>query len=340
MTFSAPQIRRLSPLWRLAVQVGLVFFAFSACSTELPSIQDYDFDHAGYRINLPHTYSRYTKWEHGKLHYVAAGSGPVVILIHGLGGSWDNWKIIIPILSARYRVYALDLPGFGLSDKPEISYSIPFMAQAVLALMKETGVEKADFVGHSFGGHVLMELALKHPEKVRRMILLDAVGAQSLWEPLRRLTLMGLELLEHNPEWLSPGWAKQLVETCFYKPGDEYEEMVKFFVAALQRPEGRQLVRSFSKAAQGILNYPLTNRLRQIKASTLVVWGQNDQVVSLDQAVKLNREITGSQMQLIPRCGHIPQLERPEQLASIMLEYFGKPDHAAGFSKFKTPDYP
>ncbi|MBW2147749.1 MAG: alpha/beta fold hydrolase [Deltaproteobacteria bacterium] len=340
MTFSAPHISGLSLIARSVMSVALVLLTFSACSTELPSIKDYDFDHAGYRTTLPRTYSQYATWEHGKLHYVTAGRGSKVILIHGLGGSWDNWKIIIPIISARHRVYALDLPGFGLSDRPEVSYSIPFMTQAVLAFMEKAGVEKADFVGHSMGGHVLMDLALKHPEKIQRMILLDAVGAQSLWEPLRRLTLLGLGLLEQNPEWLSPGWVKQLVETCFYKPNDESEEMVKFFMAALQRPEGQQLVRSFSNAAQGILNYPLAHRLRQIRVKTLVVWGQNDRVVSLDHAVTLNREISGSQLRLIPRSGHIPQLERPERLARIMLEYFAKPDGAASISKFKTPDYP
>ena len=314
--------------------------AITACSSEPPSLKGYDFDHAGYRIRLPHTQSRYVKWEHGKLHYAAAGRGSEVILIHGLGGSWDNWKIIIPLLSIRHRGYALDLPGFGLSDTPEISYTIPFMASAVLAFMKDAGVEKADFVGHSMGGHVLLELALNNPERIRHMILLDASGTQNLWEPLRRLALMGLELLEKNPDWLAPGWARQIVESQFYKQGKESKEMVKFFTAALQRPEGRQLVRSFSKAAHGILKYPLGHRLREIRSSTMVVWGQNDKVLSLKHAVKLNREIIGSQMQVIPRCGHIPQLEKPEELARIMLEYLGDTDDTAPGSPLKAPYYP
>lgn len=314
--------------------------ALSACNPQLPSTKDYDFDHAGYRINLPHTRSHHVKWEHGKLHYVAAGRGPEVILLHGLGGSWDHWRIIIPILSTRHRVYVLDLPGFGLSDKPEISYTIPFMAKAVLAFMKEVGAGQADFVGHCLGGQIILELALKNPEKIRRMILLNSTGAQSLWEPLRLLALMALEVLERNPELFSPGWAKQLVENSFYEAGKESEEMIKFFTAALQRPEGRQLVRSFSKAGQGILNHSITDDLRKIRVPTMVVWGQNDELLSLDNAVKLNREITGSQLQLIPRCGHIPQLERPEYLARIMLEYFREATLATTDSKLKAPDYP
>jgi pimeloyl-ACP methyl ester carboxylesterase len=334
------QFQTFLSLGRMAAKLVIILLVLSGCNSELPSIKDYDFDHSGYRINLPHTQSLYATWEYGKLHYEAAGRGPDVILIHGLGGSWDNWKIIMPLLSIRYRVYALDLPGFGLSDKPEISYTIPFMAQAVLAFMKEAGVQKADFVGHSLGGHVLLELALTHPDKIRRMILLDAMGAQNLWEPFRMLALMGLELLEKNPQWFSAGWAKQLVESSFYEQDRESEEMVKFFTAALQRPEGQQLVKSFSKAAYGVLSYPLYRRLRDIHARTNVVWGQNDEVLSLDDAVKLNREITGSQMQIIPRCGHIPQLERPELLARIMLDYFGEENGGAPGFLLKAPDYP
>ena len=111
-----------------------------------------------------------------KIHYVEAGSGPVVVLLHGLGGNYTNWAFNTSALAQKYRVIVPDQIGFGKSDKPVINYRIATYVDFLDAFLKELKVERASLVGNSMGGWVAAAYTLAHPERVERLVLVDAAG--------------------------------------------------------------------------------------------------------------------------------------------------------------------
>ncbi|HYG82768.1 MAG TPA: alpha/beta fold hydrolase, partial [Pyrinomonadaceae bacterium] len=111
-----------------------------------------------------------------KIHYVEAGQGPVVVLLHGLGGNTTNWAFNIPVLARKYRVVVPDQIGFGKSDKPLINYRINTYVDFLDAFLKELKIERASLVGNSMGGWVAAAYTLAHPERVERIVLADAAG--------------------------------------------------------------------------------------------------------------------------------------------------------------------
>src|SRR5207247_2437827 len=111
-----------------------------------------------------------------KIHYVEAGSGPVVILLHGLGGDASNWAQTIGPLAEKYRVIAPDQIGFGRSDKPFLSYRVGTLVDFLEGFYKEIKIERASLVGNSLGGWTAAAFTLAHPEKVDRLVLVDSAG--------------------------------------------------------------------------------------------------------------------------------------------------------------------
>jgi pimeloyl-ACP methyl ester carboxylesterase len=114
-----------------------------------------------------------------KIYYQEAGSGPDVILLHGLGADRSAWAATVPALAAKYHVYVPDQVGFGQSDKPAIDYRVGTLVDFLDAFCKKAGIAKATLVGNSMGGWVAMDFALAHPDKVNRLVLVDSAGYSS-----------------------------------------------------------------------------------------------------------------------------------------------------------------
>ena len=114
--------------------------------------------------------------------YTDTGKGPAVMLIHGLGSYIPAWKQNIPALAEKHRVIALDLPGYGKSSKSEDSYSIPFFAETVAELQDSLGIARAAWIGHSMGGQIAIEGALRYPEKIRELVLIAPAGFEEFTE--------------------------------------------------------------------------------------------------------------------------------------------------------------
>ena len=129
-----------------------------------------------------------------KIHYVEAGSGPNVILLHGLGGDSTNWAATVPALASNYHVWAPDQIGFGASDKPLINYRVGTLVDFLEGFCKKAGIDKAVVVGNSLGGWTAMAFTLAHPERVQKLVLVDSAGYsfnQSPVKPTRQM-LAGL----------------------------------------------------------------------------------------------------------------------------------------------------
>jgi 2-hydroxy-6-oxonona-2,4-dienedioate hydrolase len=248
-----------------------------------------------------------------KIHYVEAGSGPVVILLHGLGGNTTNWQFNIAALAEKYRVVVPDQIGFGKSDKPLINYRIATYVDFLDAFLKELKIERASFVGNSMGGWVAAGYALAHPEKVERLVLVDAAGllpAQALDLPL---------LMKLNPS--TREGMKELVSKVFF---NKVIFMSDAFIDASMRARinagDGYTIRSLTESILRREDF-LDGRLASIKQPTLVIWGREDGLLPLADGQRFQKEIPGAQLLIFEQCGHVPQVEKAVDFNAAVLKF-------------------
>ena len=260
----------------------------------------------------------------GELSVNEAGSGPPVLLLHGLGATKVSLLPTVAALADRHRAIAVDLPGFGDSVKPILgAYDAPFFADAMVALLDALEIERADVIGNSMGGRVAIELGLRYPERVGRLGLL----APSLawlrgrpWAPLLKLVAPQLGLVQPAPRPLVEAIVRHVV------PGSDQQwtaagidEFLRSFLTARGRA-------AFYAAARNIyLEEPygprgLWTRLPDLRAPSLFVWGRQDHIVPIGFANHV-REVLPAAEHLELDCGHVPQLEAPAQTHEALLRF-------------------
>ncbi|MFP5262360.1 MAG: alpha/beta fold hydrolase [Blastocatellia bacterium] len=250
-----------------------------------------------------------------KIHYLEAGSGPAVILLHGLGGDVSNWFATIGPLSEKYRVIVPDQIGFGRSDKPMINYRVGTLVDFLDALYKELKIERATLVGNSLGGWTAAAYALAHPDRVERLVLVDAAGF-ALTGDVNPRTLNGL-----SPSTLEG--AKQLLAQIFYN-----KQMFGSDAAAglmltrrMMAGDGYTIQRFIDSIVNG--EDVLDKRLSAIKQPTLIIWGREDLLTPLAMGERFKKEINGSELLVIEKCGHVPQLEKSAEFNAALMKFIG-----------------
>lgn len=264
----------------------------------------------------------------GPISFVAAGRGDPVILVHGLGATKVSFLPTVVALAPRFRALSLDLPGFGDSVKPVLApYHAPFFARAVVDFMDAVGIERAHVVGNSMGGRVALELGLRHPDRVRDLVL---VAPSLAWKrgrpfaPFVRVFRPELGLVQATPRWVFDGIVRRLIpsaaESWVHAGVDE-------FLRSYLTPRGRV---AFYAAARSIyLEEPhgakgFWTRLAGLKARCLFAWGRLDRLVPIGFARHVADVLPGAE-HLELDCGHVPQLERPAELHRAMLRFLGRP---------------
>lgn len=260
----------------------------------------------------------------GRLSTMQAGEGPPVVLVHGLGATKASFLPTVDAMATQHRVIAVDLPGFGDSDKPALEpYDAPFFARWMVALLDALGLDRASFVGNSMGGRVAIELGLEHAERVDRLVLLAPSLAwlrDRPWAPLLRLVPPHLGLVQPAPRAIVEAIARRAV------PGgaDGWTAAgVDEFLRSYLDPRGRA---AFYAAARNIyLEEPhgeggFWTRLPSLAAPSLFVWGRNDAVVPIGFAQHVRRALPSAE-HLELRCGHVPQLEAPRQTHDAMARF-------------------
>jgi pimeloyl-ACP methyl ester carboxylesterase len=248
-----------------------------------------------------------------KIHYVEAGSGPVVVLLHGLGGNATNWAFNIAPLAQKYRVVVPDQIGFGQSDKPLINYRIATYVDFLDAFLKELKIERASLVGNSMGGWVAASFALAHPEKVEKLVLVDAAGfafAQGFDTS---------QLIKLNPS--TREGMKELVSHVFYnKLIFMSDGFINASLAARVNAGDGHTIRSITESIirrEDILD----NRLSAIKQPTLIIWGREDGLLPLADGQRFQKEIAGAQLIVFDQCGHVPQVEKAAEFNAAVLKF-------------------
>jgi pimeloyl-ACP methyl ester carboxylesterase len=260
---------------------------------------------------------------------LSAGRGEPLVCLHGLGGTKASFLPTVAALADRHRVIAMDLPGFGESDKPiAAAYDAPYFAGSVTGLMDELGIESAHVVGNSLGGRVAIELGLLHPERVRSLVLLSPALAwlrDRRWKWLLQLPLPRLGLIQPTPRWVAEPIVRRMI------PGADAGWVaagVDEFLRCYLTPRGRA---AFYDAARNIyLDEPngedgFWTRLGSLECDTLFVWGRNDTLVPLAFMKHVERTLPGAR-HIELDCGHVPQLERPRQTHAVMREFLSAGD--------------
>lgn len=269
----------------------------------------------------------HVKTAEGPISITEAGSGPPVVMLHGLGATKVSFLPTVAALAGSYRAIAIDLPGFGDSVKPiRAPYDAPYFARAVLALLDALGLERAHLLGNSMGGRVAIEVGLKAPERVGRLGLLAPSLAwlrNRPWAPLLRLVAPQLGLIQPAPRAAVEAIVRRVV------PGADQEWTaagIDEFLRSYLTARGRA---AFYAAARNIfLEKPygprgLWTRLPQLEAPSLFVWGRHDSLVPIAFADHVREALPGSE-HLELDGGHVPQLENPRRTHRALLEFLGR----------------
>lgn len=248
------------------------------------------------------------------VNYVEMGepSGDALVLIHGLSGRWANWLENIPFFARDRRVIALDLPGFGHSEMPAEPISITGFARCVEELCGRLDLGRIDIVGNSMGGFVGAEMGIRFPDRVEGLVLVSAAGISivnlrrnSAIVAARMLAAAGASSAAQQRAVLSrPAWTHAAFSLVFRHPTRMPRELLFEQMIGAGKP-------GFVPAMEALTSYDFTDRLPDVKARTLVLWGTNDMLVPVRDAYEFERLIPGARALVMEDTGHCAMLERP-----------------------------
>jgi pimeloyl-ACP methyl ester carboxylesterase len=259
-----------------------------------------------------------------EVNVVDTGSSkPVMVFVHGLSGTWQNWLLTIPAFMDSHRVIAPDLPGFGESPMPREKISIRGYARILDGLLQELGVESAIVVGNSMGGFVAAELALSFSTRVERLVLVSAAGL-SIEEYRRAPLLVGARLWAATATWVGARGQSVVTRPRARRLGLQLiarypEKLSPELTYELTRGAGTP---GFVPAMEALLSYSYRDQLPRIDVPTLVVWGRNDMLVPRGDAREYVELIgDNARREMFEDTGHVPMIERPSRFNELLAKF-------------------
>jgi pimeloyl-ACP methyl ester carboxylesterase len=267
--------------------------------------------------------------------YRQAGSGPVVVLVHGITSSSATWKRVMPYLADRFTVIAPDLAGHGESAKPRGDYSLGAHASGLRDLLLALGHERATFVGHSLGGGIAMQFSYQFPERCERLVLVDSggLGRDVNWL-LRAATLPGSELV-----------LPFLAATRLLDAGARAGGLLNRLGLGLPT-DLREMARGHSTLSDSAARAAFVHTLRavvepsgqRVDASNrlylaehfpfLLIWGERDSIIPVSHGHATHELMPNSRLEVFPRSGHFPQLDEPERFLDVLIEFIDSTEPA------------
>ncbi|CAN5680782.1 alpha/beta fold hydrolase [soil metagenome] len=262
------------------------------------------------------------------LFYRRAGSGPLLLLVHGMAGSSATWQPVIEELAEHFTVVAPDLPGHGRSDKPRGDYSLGAYASVLRDLLHHLGLGPATVVGQSLGGGITMQFAYQYPEQCERLVLVGSGGLGDEVSPLlRALTLPGVE-------YVMPVAFVPVI-------GDAVTGAARLLgkVGLRPSPEVVQMWLAYSSLADGDTRTAFLHTLRSVvdhkgqrvsaldkiylaeQLPTLIVWGDEDRIIPVQHAYDAHRAIPDSRLEVFEGCGHFLHAEEPARFARLLRDF-------------------
>lgn len=303
-----------------SVSMGCLSFHKGPMPGEPKSARFADVD--GVRVRYVDTTERVaaqpsTAEEPAAAQQTAPAEKPTVVLVHGFASAIEAWATVAPALAATHRVIALDLKGFGWTDRPEGDYSPEAQAKLLLRLLDQRGVSRFAIVAHSWGSSVALAVALAAPERVTKIALYDAWVYEDQLPPFfhwARADGVG--------EALFGLWYKQRADErialAFYDKKLVTEALVDDVNAALERPG---TVAAALAAVRGQRYAEVEHRYRTVDKPTLLLWGREDLVTPLRYGERLVRDLPNAKLVTYARCGHFPMIEARASSTRDLVEF-------------------
>ena len=243
------------------------------------------------------------------IRYYDVGSGPPLVLIHGIGGDADEWAFCLGALSASHRVIALDLLGFGRSDKPVIEYCIAVFVEVLEAFLRKLDIARPTLVGASLGGWIAAAFALRNPIALDKLILVDAAG---VWGDTKELPIdLHVSTRDHM---------REIMEMIFCDKALATDALIDLaYEQHLERGDGYTIHRVLQNLRNG--REFLDDRIAALTVPTLLIWGEEDQLIPVATGRRIHRLISGSRLEVIPQCGHLPALEKPIEFSNCVVNF-------------------
>lgn len=272
---------------------------------------------------------------HGRsITYAEAGTGPVVLLVHGLGGSFENWNDVIEPLARTHTVIAPDLPGHGASSAAAGDYSVGALAAGLRDLLVALDKERVTLVGHSLGGGVAMQFSYQFPEMVERLVLVSSGGLGPEVSPvLRAAALPGADpfiaVTAEIGRRVAPPIARGL-SALGLRPNADLAEVLRGY-GTLIDPDRRAAFLATVKAVIGTggQRVAATDRLYLAEAvPTLIVWGEDDRIIPSHHGEDAHRHVPGSRLVVFEGVGHLPQVEAPLRFVHTLEDFIAETEAA------------
>jgi pimeloyl-ACP methyl ester carboxylesterase len=264
-----------------------------------------------------------------KVAYIDEGQGDqVILMIHGLGSNAKGWLQNIPELSKQYRVIAVDLPGYGKSDKGHYEYTLSFYAQVLTELLGKLHVDKAVWMGHSMGGQIAMVGALNHPDMVDKLVLISPAGFE--------------EFTDGEGDWMrkavSPEFVKDTtirgiavnLKSNFHRAPVEADFMITDRIQVRGARDFDNYCYAVAENVEAMLDEPVLERLGEIKQPVLVIFGETDRLIpnrflhggyTADIARQGADLLPNARLVTLPECGHFAQFEKPEAVNATVKDF-------------------
>jgi pimeloyl-ACP methyl ester carboxylesterase len=266
---------------------------------------------------------------HGhRIAYRAGGSGPVLVLVHGITSTSATWEAIMPLLARRFTVIAPDLLGHGGSAKPRGDYSLGAYASGVRDLLVALGHERATFVGHSLGGGVAMQLAYQFPERCERLVLVGSGGlGREVNVLLRASTLPGSDVvlpLLVNRHLLDAGrLAATLLGKIGLRAGTDIAEMARGHASLADRDARAAFIHTLRTIVDtGGQRVDARDRLYLAEhIPFLIVWGEHDSIIPVAHGRDADALVPSSRFELFERSGHFPHVDEPARFLHVLEEF-------------------
>lgn len=257
-----------------------------------------------------------------RTNYHDLGSGFPVLMIHGSGpgvSAWANWRLVMPELARRARVIAPDMAGFGFSERrDDFKYDMDLWVGQAVGLLDALGIEQADVVGNSFGGALALALAIRHPRRVRRLVLMGSVGVPFAISE-------GLDAVwGYTPSFEN---MRRIMDYFAFDRSLVNDEVAKLRYAASIQPGFQESFAAMFPAPRQRWVDAMTSREEDIRAlphETLIIHGREDQVIPLSTSLTLAQWIDRAQLHVFGRCGHWTQIEHAGRFARLVGDFLAE----------------
>jgi pimeloyl-ACP methyl ester carboxylesterase len=310
---------------RLLISLTVIAMTVSGCATSRyyrlgkKEFEDFDYGFKTHAVQVRNI----------KVSVIDEGSSDkVLVLIHGLGSNAKGWSKNIPVLSQKYRVIAVDLPGYGKSDKGFYAYSLPFYAQVLTEMLDELKIEKATFAGHSMGGQIAMITSLLYPERVDKLVLVSPAGFE--------------KFTQGESDWMRKAMPPEFVHDTsirnidanlknnFYKMPVDAEFMITERIQMRGAKDFDNYCYAVSKNVAAMLDYPMWDKLTRIKHETLILFAEKDNLIpnaflhggSTEAIANIGAsQIPKNKLVMIPECGHFAMFEKPKVVNPAIIDF-------------------